>query len=91
MASSKSQTGRSAANVQPVVVMLGNVEMSCVLGGVVIAVPDERGFKVIVKVRVRNRYPLGCVSYVHEPIVVIFAMVEVGGELALDVLATDFG
>jgi hypothetical protein len=82
MTSSKPQTGRSAANVQPVVVMLGNMEMSCVLGAVAIAVPDERGFKVIVKVRVRNRYPLGCVSYVYESIVVIFAVVEVGGELA---------
>lgn len=90
MASSKSQTGCSTTNVEPVVVMLGNMEMSSILGTVVIAVSDERCFPVIVKVAVGNCNPFGCVSNVNKSIVVVFAVVEVGVEFASSVLVTDF-
>lgn len=86
MASSISETWCSAANVQPVVVVLSDVEMPGVFSSIIIAVPDEGGFVVIVEVGVGDCYPFRCVGDVDESVVVVFIVGEVGVQLAVSVL-----
>ena len=90
MASSESQRWCSAANVEPVVVVLCNVEMSGIFSGVVVAVSDERCLPVIVEVGIGNRYPLGCMGDVDESVVVVLTVIQVGVKLAWKMLAADF-
>lgn len=82
MASAKSERRCSTADVEPVVVVLSHMEVSSIFGGVVIAVANERCLPVVVQVCVGNGDPFGCVGYIDEPIVVVFAVGQVGVKLA---------
>lgn len=57
MASTVAETGRTAADVEPVVVVLGHVQMPGVFCGVVVAVTDKRCFPVVVKIGVGDCDP----------------------------------
>lgn len=53
----EAETGRAAADVEPVVVVLRDVQVASVFVGIVVAVPDQRRFPVVVEICVGHRYP----------------------------------
>ena len=86
MASSESQTRCSATDIEPVVVVLGNMEMSGILGTVTVAVPDKRCLPVVMEITIGNCHPFRCVGDVDKPVIVVFAMVQIRVEFAWIVL-----
>lgn len=65
MACPISQARGSASNIVPVVIVLRNVEVTSVLGSIVIAVANQRGFPVVMEVRVGNCHPFRGVGNVN--------------------------
>lgn len=65
MSSAESHAWGSAIEIFPVVVFVGNVQVSSVFVGIVVAVSDKGTFHVVVKVHVPNRDPVACVSYLY--------------------------
>jgi hypothetical protein len=60
--SAVSQAGRTRADVRPVVVVLGDMKMSGILSGVVVAVANQRCLPVVMEIGVRDSDPFGCMG-----------------------------
>jgi hypothetical protein len=55
--------------------------MALVFGAVGVGVSNERGLPVVVDEGVGEGDEVGCVGDVEEPVVVVFVVVAVGGEI----------
>lgn len=77
------QQRHAAVDVPEVVVGVRDVQLAPVLAAVVVAVPDQRGFEVVVEQRVADRQPVAAVAEVRQAVVVVFPRGEVGGEVAV--------
>lgn len=62
VASSEAERWGAGVDVVPVVVVLGNVEVTGVLGTVVVGVADQRGLPVVVNIGVGHRDVVSCVG-----------------------------
>ena len=56
--STKTNGWRSAPNVQPIVVVLSDMQMTRIFSTIAIAVSDERGLVMVMKVRIGDGDPL---------------------------------
>ena len=83
MSSSESDRWATGADVDPVVVGIGDVEVASVLIPVAVGVAYERGFVMIMEFVVRKRDEVGSVSDVQETIVVILIVVHVAGKITV--------
>lgn len=57
MASSESQTGGSASNIVPVVVVLCNMQVARVFSSIIVTVSDKRSLPVVMKISVGDCDP----------------------------------
>lgn len=80
---SSTETNRRATgvNVLPVVVGIGDAEMSLIFGGVGVGVTDEGCLPVVVDEGVGESDVVRSVSHIEETIIVVFVVVSVGGEI----------
>lgn len=83
MASSVPQARGSGADIEPIVVVLRDVQVTGILRRVVVAVANEGRLPVIMQIRIGDGDPLTGVGDVDQSIVVVFAVGEVGVELAV--------
>jgi hypothetical protein len=71
--SAEAEQRHAAVDVLPVVVSVCDAQLALVLGAVAVAVPDERGFEVIVEVRVADGQVIRSMAEVCQTVVVVFA------------------
>ena len=57
MTGSESQTGGSASNIVPVVVVLCNMQMTRVFSSIIVTVSDKRSLPVVMKISVGDSDP----------------------------------
>lgn len=81
VSTSEAEQWCTRADVCPVVVGVGDVELASVLLGVAVAVADERGLVVVVELGVGNGDPVGGVAHVEQTVVVVLVGREVGREI----------
>jgi proteasome assembly chaperone (PAC2) family protein len=74
----ESKTWSTRANVEPVVVVLGDVQVSSIFGAVRVRVSDERCLEMIMEIGVGNSNPFRGVSDINETVIIILAVVKVG-------------
>lgn len=83
MASSISQARGPGADVEPVVIVLCNVQVTGILRCIVVAVANEGGFPVIVQIRIGDGHPFAGVGDVDQSVVVVLVVGQVRVELAV--------
>lgn len=88
---SSTETNRRTTGVDvfPVVVGIGDTEMSGIFSRVGVGVTDEGCLPVVVDVRVGEGDVVSSVGHVEESIIVVFVVVSVGGEI--NVINPDVG